>query len=157
MSGFLRKLFVGLIAAGLVTFVLSPFTSALIGAVTIDLAPIVDVLLVLFSAPVAFGSTATIVLKRSTSRAALGRGLACLGTALIIFPVGLSVLFALYLRDWVSNVTDTAIEQAGITTASVFGGFFMANAIAIGLALGFLFLLLGCRLMQVRPVPFVSP
>ena len=124
-SGMLPKLFTGLLAAWLVTFVLLPFTSAVTGAVSKDLPAIMDMLLVLFSVLVVFTSTAAIVLKGSTLRAVLGRGLASLGTALIISPVGLSVLFALYLQDWVSIVVDTSIEQAGKTAISLFGGIFV--------------------------------
>ncbi len=156
-SGKLPKLFTGHLAAGLATFVLLPFTSALAGAVTKDLSPIVDMLLVLLSAFVVFAFTAAIVLKGSTLRAVLGRGLASLGTALIISPVGLSVLFALYLQDWLSIVVNTSIEQAGKTAISLFGGIFVANALAMGLAFGCLSLLLGIRLMQNRPKPLVSP
>ncbi len=153
----LPKLCTGLVAAGLVTFVLLPFTSAVSGAVSKDLPPIMDLLLALFSAIVVFTSTASIVLKGSTLRAVFGRGLASLGTALIISPIGLSVLFALYLQDWVSIVVDTSIEQAGRTAISLFGGIFVANALAMGLAFGCLSLLLGIRLTQNRPKPLTSP
>lgn len=156
-SGMLSKLFTGLLAAGLATFVLLPFTSALARTVTKDLSPIVDILLVLLSALVVFAATAAIVLKGSTLRAVLGRGLASLGAALIISPVGLSVLFALYLHDWVSIVFDTSIEQAGRTAISLFSSVFVANALAMGLTLGCLSLLIGTRLMQNRPKPLVSP
>ncbi|WP_170327395.1 hypothetical protein [Ruegeria arenilitoris] len=156
-SGMLPKLFTGLLAAGLTTFVLLPFTSALTGTVTKDFSPIVDMWLALLSALVVFSSTAAVVLKGSTLRAVLGRGLASLGVALIISPVGISVLFALYLQDWVSVIADTFIEQAGRTAASLFGGLFAVNALAMGLALGCLSLLLGFRLMQIRPEPLVSP
>ncbi len=156
-SGVLPKLFTGFVAAGLVTFVLLPFTSAVTGAVSKDLPPIVDMLLFPFSVLVVFASTAAIVLKGSTVRAVFGRGLASLGTALIISPIGFSVLFALYLQDWVSIVVETSIEQAGRTAISLFGGIFIANALAMGLAFGCLSLLLGIRLMQNRPKPLVSP
>ncbi|WP_170548109.1 hypothetical protein [Ruegeria atlantica] len=156
-SGMLPKLFTGLLAAGFATFVLLPFTSALTGTVTKDLFAIVDMLLVLLSALVVFAFTTAIVLKGSTLRAVLGRGLASLGAALIISPVGLSILFALYLKDWVSIVVDTSIEQAGRTAISLFGGIFVANALAMGLAFGCLSLLLGIRLMQNRPKPLASP
>ncbi len=156
-SSMLPKLLTGLLAAGLATFVLLPFTSALTGTATKDLSPVVDMLLALLSALVVFASTAAIVLKGSTLRAVLGRGLASLGAALIISPVGIAVLFALYLQDWVSVVADTSIEQAGRTAASLFGGLFAVNALAIGLALGFLSFLLGFSLMQSRAKPIVSP
>ncbi len=156
-SGMLPKLLIGLLAAGLATFVLLPFTSALTGTVTIDLSPIVDMLLALLSALVVFASTAAIVLNGSNLQAVLGRGLASLGAALIISPVGLSVLFTLYLQDWLSIVADTPIEQAGRTAASLFGGLFAVNALAMGMALGCLSLLLGFRLMQNRPKPLASP
>ncbi len=156
-SGMLPKLLTGLLAAGLATFVLMPFTSALTGTVTKDLSPIVDMLLVLLSALVVFASTAAIVLKGSTLRAVFGRGLTSLGAALMISPVGLSVLFTLYLQEWISIVADTSIEQAGRTAISLFGGVFVANALAMGLASGCLSLLLGTRLMQNRPKPLFSP
>lgn len=156
-SGMLPKLFTGLLTAGLATFVLLPFTSALAGTVTKDLSTIVDMLLVLLFALIVFASTAAVVLKGSTLRVALGRGLASLGTALIISPVGLSVLFALYLQDWLSIVVDTSIEQAGKAAISLFGGVFVANALAMGLAFGCLSLLIGIRLMQNCPKPLVSP
>ncbi len=103
-----------------------------------------------------FASTAAIVLKGSTLRAVFGRGLASLGAALIISPLGITVLFALNLQDWVSVVADTSIEQAGRTAASLFGRLFAVNAIAMGLALGCLSLLIGIRLMQNRPKSLVS-
>lgn len=156
-SGMLPKLLTGFLAAGLATFVLLPFTSALTGTVTKDLSPIVDMVLALLSALVVFASTAAIVLKGSTLRAVFGRGLASLGAALIISPAGIAVLFALYLQDWVSIVADTSIEQAGRTAASLFGGLFAVNALAMGLALGCLSLLLGIWLMQNRPKPLFSP
>lgn len=154
--GVLPKLFTGLVAAGLVTFVLLPLTSAVSGAVSKDLPPVLDMSLVLFSVLLVFASTAAIVLKGSTLRAVFGRGLVSLGTALIVSPIGLSVLFALYLQDWVSIVVDTSVEQAGRAAISLFGGIFVANALAIGLAFGCLSLLLGVRLMQNRPKPLVS-
>ncbi len=153
----LPKLFTGLVAAGLVTFVLLPFTSAVSGAVSKDLPPIMDLLFVLFSVLVVFTSTAAIVLKGSTLRAVFGRGLASLGTALIISPIGLSALFALYLQDWVSIVVGTSIEQAGRTAISLVGGIFVANALAMGLAFGCLSLLLGIRLIPNRPKSLISP
>jgi hypothetical protein len=153
----LPKLFTGLLAAGLATFVLLPFTLALTGVVTKDLSPIVDKFLALLSTLAFFSSTAAIVLKGPTLQAVLGRGLASVGTALIISPLGLSILFALYLQDWVSIIADTSMEQAGRTAISLFGGVFVANALAMGLAFGCLSLLLGTRLMQNCSKPIGSP
>ncbi len=155
--GRIPRLSAGLLSAGLVTLVLLPFTSALPGALTNDLSPFLDVWLVFFTALVVFSAAAAIILRGSNWRAVIGRGLACLSTALIVSPVGLSVLFALYLQDWVSLADGMVIEQVGSTAATLVGGIFFANAVALGLALGCVILLVRWRLLQARPKPSISP
>ena len=157
LPSLLPKLSAGLLFAGLVTLVLLPFTSAFSGALTKDLTPLLDVWLVFFTALVVFSTTAAIVLRGSTWRAIIGRGLACLSAALIVSPVGLSVLFALYLQDWVTLADGMVIEQVGSTAATIVGGIFFANAVTLGLALGCVFLLVRWRLLQARPKSSASP
>ncbi|WP_170558250.1 hypothetical protein [Ruegeria atlantica] len=128
----LPETFTGFLAAGLVTFILLPLISAVARSVSGDLAFPMDLVFALGI----FAAIAAFVLRGQTPRALLGHGLICLGTALIVTPVGLSVLFALYLHDWSTIVTGTAVQQPGNIAASRFDGVFFANALVLGSALG---------------------
>ncbi|WP_170566387.1 hypothetical protein [Ruegeria atlantica] len=149
----LPETFTGFLAAGLVTFVLWPLISALARSVSGDLAFPVDLVFALGI----FGATAAFALRGQTPRALLGRGLVCLGIALIVTPVGLSVLFALYLHDWSTIVTGTAAQQPGNIAVSLFGGVFFANAFVLGSALGSVTLLIGRTLIKARSKPLLPP
>ncbi len=149
----LPETFSGFLAAGFVTFILLPLISAVARSVLGDLAFPVDLVFALGI----FAAIAAFVLKGLTPRALLGRGLICLGTALIVTPVGLSVLFALYLYDWLAIVTGTAVQQPGNIAASLFGGVFFANALVLGLALGSVSLLIGRTLIRGRSKPLLPP
>ncbi|WP_170477287.1 hypothetical protein [Ruegeria arenilitoris] len=154
------KVLFGFLTAGLVTFVLSPFISAFAGFVSSDLTSYAESFLALFTGLGVFWVTAAIVLKGSTPRAWFGRGLICIGTALITTPIGLSVLFAIYLQDWISVISGTAIQNAGTTVASLFGGVVVANALALGLVLGCVSMLFGRLLVQEHtesPVRYCKP
>lgn len=123
----------------LVALVLLPLISALTGAVSGHQVTVADWVLALG----VLWITAVFVLRTKTLRAAVRRGLLCLGAALVLTPSGLSVMVVFHLQDWATFLSSTPLHQTGSIATVLFGGVVIANLLVLGLIIAAASFLIG--------------